>query len=108
MSSFIATDVAVARAIRDVESASTATLRKSAHLITILVDASEARSLSPMQDQDTLARAGRLVTDAIAFRAESLNIHRQMAEMGQQLGLPVVSVGDVCQEFATSGALKAA
>jgi hypothetical protein len=102
-----ATDVALARRLRAVESANDSTIRASADLITTMLDACEARSLPACQGHETIVRMGGIIAEAIKLRSLSLAVHHDVAELGQNLGLPVTAWGDICQMSASTKPLLA-
>jgi hypothetical protein len=97
-----ATDVALARRLRAVESANDSTIRASADLITTMLDACEARRLPACQGHDTIVRMGTIIADAIKLRSLSLAAHQDVAQLGASLGLPVTAWGDICQMSANN------
>lgn len=89
-------DIALARGLRAVESANDVVLRASAELMTTMLDACEARKLSPYQGHAAIVQIGEMVTGAIMMRERSLSAHQGVAELGKSVGLPVTAWGDFC------------
>ena len=93
---FNQSDIALARNLRAIESANDVVLRASAELMMSMLDACEARSLSPYQGHAAIVQIGEMVTGAITMRERSLSAHQGVAELGSSIGLPVTAWGDFC------------
>lgn len=96
-----ATDVALARRLRALESANDLTIRATADLIATTLDASQAHRLPACEDHQTIVRMGNLMAEAIRLRGMSVAAHHHVVELGAGLGLPITSFGDICQMAAT-------